>query len=184
MAWRFTSSARERQASLALYLLPLRETSETPLSILRSLMATPFCQTQATLPSDSAETLDNLLCKELNGFSFFNNQQRQVEKQHSPLNSSSPFLGSSGQCLSGESHIERAWAHWNKLGKPKLIIAPMVDNSELPFRLLCRKYGAVAGYTPMLHARIFSENDKYRTEEFTTCKVITSLFAWWCRSYS
>ncbi|KAI3785098.1 hypothetical protein L1987_44210 [Smallanthus sonchifolius] len=43
----------------------------------------------------------------------------------------------------------------------------MVDNSELPFPLLCRKYGAEAAYTPTLHSRIFSR-------KFTTCKVPTA----------
>ncbi|KAM3238733.1 hypothetical protein P3L10_013766 [Capsicum annuum] len=73
--------------------------------------------------------------------------------------------------LKGEAPIERAWAHWKKIREPKLLVAPMVDNSELPFRLLCRKYGADAAYTPMLHSRIFSENEKYRSLEFSTCKV-------------
>ncbi|ONK79897.1 tRNA-dihydrouridine(16/17) synthase [NAD(P)(+)]-like [Asparagus officinalis] len=56
----------------------------------------------------------------------------------------------------------------------------MVDNSELPFRMLCRKYGAQAAYTPMLHSRIFSENDKYRSMEFTTCKEDRPLFVQFC----
>lgn len=73
--------------------------------------------------------------------------------------------------VSAEERIERAWAHWRRLGSPRLMVAPMVDNSELPFRMLCRRYGADAAYTPMLHSRIFSENDKYRSMEFTTCKV-------------
>ncbi|MFS7973860.1 putative tRNA-dihydrouridine(16/17) synthase (NAD(P)(+)) [Helianthus anomalus] len=78
-----------------------------------------------------------------------------------------PVVGPNGDAR----RIERPWAHWKKLGEPKLIVAPMVDNSELPFRLLCRKYGAEAAYTPMLHSRIFNENDKCRSQEFTTCKV-------------
>lgn len=76
-----------------------------------------------------------------------------------------------GRPLSGNSHVERAWAYWRRLGEPRLVVAPMVDNSELPFRMLCRKYGAEAAYTPMLHSRIFTENEKYRKMEFTTCKV-------------
>ncbi|KAL3813637.1 hypothetical protein ACJIZ3_014905 [Penstemon smallii] len=82
--------------------------------------------------------------------------------------------------LTGEAHIERAWAHWTKLGRPKLIVAPMVDNSELPFRMLCRKYGAQAAYTPMLHSRIFNETEKYRAQEFTTCEEDRPLFVQFC----
>ena len=81
------------------------------------------------------------------------------------------FLGHPNGYLSGEARIERAWAHWKKLGQPRLMVAPMVDCSELPFRMLCRKYGAQAAYTPMLHSRIFTENEKYRSMEFTTCQV-------------
>lgn len=82
----------------------------------------------------------------------------------------SPFPWPNGY-LAGEARLERAWAHWSKLGRPKLIVAPMVDNSELPFRMLCRKYGAQAAYTPMLHSRLFTESEKYRAQEFTTCHV-------------
>ncbi|XP_059623922.1 uncharacterized protein LOC132266921 [Cornus florida] len=104
-------------------------------------------------------------------------QQEQHELEHVQQSSS---LGSPSRYLTGESRIERAWAHWKKLGQPKLIVAPMVDNSELPFRMLCRKYGAEAAYTPMLHSRIFSENEKYRSQEFTTCKDDRPLFVQFC----
>ncbi|MFS7973853.1 putative tRNA-dihydrouridine(16/17) synthase (NAD(P)(+)) [Helianthus anomalus] len=87
-----------------------------------------------------------------------------------------PVVGPNGDAR----RIERPWAHWKKLGEPKLIVAPMVDNSELPFRLLCRKYGAEAAYTPMLHSRIFNENDKCRSQEFTTCKEHRPLFVQFC----
>jgi hypothetical protein len=68
-------------------------------------------------------------------------------------------------------HVAKAWEHWNKLGAPKLMVAPMVDQSELPFRMLCRKYGATAAYSPMLHSRLFAQDAKYRTKEFSTCPV-------------
>lgn len=46
--------------------------------------------------------------------------------------------------------------------------------------MLCRKYGAQGAYTPMLHSRIFSETEKYRNEEFTTCEEDRPLFVQFC----
>lgn len=45
------------------------------------------------------------------------------------------------------------YAFYKKIGEPKHVVAPMVDQSELPFRMLTRKYGADVCYTPMLHSR-------------------------------
>ena len=45
-----------------------------------------------------------------------------------------------------------AWDYYkNHLGAPKYGVAPMVDGSELPFRMMCRKYGATMAWTPMFH---------------------------------
>ncbi|KAH9602121.1 hypothetical protein KSS87_002249 [Heliosperma pusillum] len=109
--------------------------------------------------------LDDLLCSPF----------MEQTQEHNP----NPVPHPTGY-LTGEAHIERAWAHWTKLGRPKTVVAPMVDCSELPFRMLCRKYGAQAAYTPMLHARLFSECDKYRSMEFSTCKEDRPLFVQFC----
>eukprot|EP00980_Cylindrotheca_fusiformis_P002709 scaffold627_cov125-Cylindrotheca_fusiformis.AAC.26 len=51
----------------------------------------------------------------------------------------------------------------------RYIVAPMVGASELPFRLLCRKYGAQLVYTPMMIAEQFATSKEYREQEFQTC---------------
>jgi len=56
------------------------------------------------------------------------------------------------------------------LPQHKYIMAPMVGASELPFRLLCRKYGAQLCYTPMISSARFcvDEEREYRAEQFQT----------------
>ena len=43
-----------------------------------------------------------------------------------------------------------------------LVVAPMVDASDLPYRLLTRRYNANLCFTPMIHARLFTEREAYR----------------------
>ena len=127
----------------------------------KSLISQTRAMTQNPDPKpDPSQVLDDILCSE--------QRDGQIEET---VDTAPASLGSPSRVLSIDTRVERAWAHWKKLGRPKYIVAPMVDNSELPFRLLCQKYGAQAAYTPMLHSRIFTETEKYRNQEFTTCKV-------------
>jgi tRNA-dihydrouridine synthase 1 len=48
----------------------------------------------------------------------------------------------------------------------RYILAPMVGASELPFRLLCRRYGTTLAYTPMMDSGRFATEDEYRAQEF------------------
>jgi len=63
---------------------------------------------------------------------------------------------------------------------PRYGVAPMVDASELPFRMLCRRYGATMTWTPMFHSRLFVEQAKYRDKIFTTCPEDRPLIVQFC----
>lgn len=77
-------------------------------------------------------------------------------------------------------HASKAWEFFRSIGSPQLHVAPMVDQSELPFRMMCRANGATCAYTPMFHARLFVEDPKYRAEQFTTCEGDRPLFVQFC----
>jgi tRNA-dihydrouridine synthase 1 len=52
-----------------------------------------------------------------------------------------------------DDHVKKAWEFYKKIGSPQHVAAPMVDQSELGFRMMNRKYNTHLCYTPMMHAR-------------------------------
>eukprot|EP00667_Euglena_gracilis_P010084 EG_transcript_10255 len=61
------------------------------------------------------------------------------------------------------------FAFFRSIGSPKYCAAPMVNQSELAFRLLCRHHGATLAYTPMFLAPRFAAEPRYREMVFQTC---------------
>ncbi|QDZ25203.1 dihydrouridine synthase [Chloropicon primus] len=111
-----------------------------------------------------------------------NNKKRKVSATaipHKYLKQEIPVIPKE-ESLATPERIAASWDFFRKMGSPKYHVAPMVDQSELPFRMLCRKYGATCAYTPMLHGRLFVEGEKYREEHFTTCPEDRPLLAQFC----
>lgn len=54
----------------------------------------------------------------------------------------------------------------SRISNKALVVAPMVDQSDLPFRMLCRSYGANLCFTPMIHSRLLIESPRYRAKFF------------------
>ena len=73
-----------------------------------------------------------------------------------------------------QSNKPKGYDFYNKvLGSPKYIVGPMVEQSELAWRILCRRYNAHLCYTPMFHARLFSDpigGPKYRADQWSSSK--------------
>lgn len=74
--------------------------------------------------------------------------------------------------------VGMAW--WRSIGSPRYVCAPMVDASELPFRMLCREFGTTLCYTPMMHSRLLVEQAGYAEEHFSTCAADRPLIAQLC----
>jgi tRNA-dihydrouridine synthase 1 len=61
------------------------------------------------------------------------------------------------------------------------MVAPMVDQSELPFRILCKRYGATLGYTPMINAGVVAGQGHIDVpDQFSTSPEDRPVFAQFC----
>ncbi|SNX82246.1 related to tRNA dihydrouridine synthase [Melanopsichium pennsylvanicum] len=60
-----------------------------------------------------------------------------------------------------------SWDFYRAIGSPTRVVAPMVDQSELPWRIISRRYGSDLVYTPMINAKLFAdENSKKKKVKY------------------
>ncbi|CAB0019259.1 unnamed protein product [Nesidiocoris tenuis] len=69
---------------------------------------------------------------------------------------------------------------WERLGHPRFVLAPMVDASELAWRLLSRAHGAQLCYSPMFHSTIFAKDSKYRRDALASSPADRPLIIQFC----
>jgi tRNA-dihydrouridine synthase B len=71
---------------------------------------------------------------------------------------------------------------WSELKKPVFVLAPMANITTLPFRSICKEFGADIVFTPMLssNAIVYNPNETYKIGEFLTEEqpVIVQIFGY------
>jgi tRNA-dihydrouridine synthase 1 len=93
------------------------------------------------------------------------------EQPHPSLNDECEKTGMIPRALPPGPNIE-AYSYWRgALGGARLVVGPMVDQSELAWRILARRHGAELVYTPMVNAKIYmalNNNTAVRSQHFAT----------------
>ncbi len=106
-----------------------------------------------------------------------NRRQKELHAQKKELEATER----SEQLLKGVDRPKLTGYDWFKsIGSPKYVVAPMVDQSELAFRMLTRKHGATLVYTQMFNSNNFWESPEYRRSNFDTCYNDRPLIVQFC----
>uniref|UniRef100_A0A9J2P7A0 tRNA-dihydrouridine(16/17) synthase [NAD(P)(+)] n=1 Tax=Ascaris lumbricoides TaxID=6252 RepID=A0A9J2P7A0_ASCLU len=67
-----------------------------------------------------------------------------------------------------------------KLQNMRCVVAPMVDQSELAFRMMMRQHGADLCFSPMIHAQLFVKDLTYRRSALSSCPSDRPLIVQFC----
>ncbi|KAK0423727.1 hypothetical protein QR680_008299 [Steinernema hermaphroditum] len=82
--------------------------------------------------------------------------------------------------FSDEELLEKK-GYWKKhLKGVRKVVAPMVDQSELAFRMMMRQHGADLCFSPMVHAHLFVSDMTYRKTALSSCSSDRPLIVQFC----
>uniref|UniRef100_A0A1I7YJH8 tRNA-dihydrouridine(16/17) synthase [NAD(P)(+)] n=1 Tax=Steinernema glaseri TaxID=37863 RepID=A0A1I7YJH8_9BILA len=80
-----------------------------------------------------------------------------------------------------EEELREKKGYWrNHLKGIRKVVAPMVDQSELAFRMMMRKHGAELCFSPMVHAHLFVSDMTYRKTALSSCAGDRPLIVQFC----
>ena len=85
----------------------------------------------------------------------------------STMRANQAYMSLSGQpAEDGVTPIAQRDSWYHRLGSPSKVLAPLVDQSECAFRILCRRHGADLCYSPMFSSGQFASSELYRDSLF------------------
>lgn len=95
---------------------------------------------------------------------------------------SAPETLTNGTGITLDAHCDKAWKWWREtLKSPKRVLAPMVEQSELTYRMLTREHGCDLCFSPMIHARLYAERaEEKRWQLFNTVPEDRPLVVQFC----
>ena len=88
--------------------------------------------------------------------------KRKIHASATAISAFNNFAKGQNNKNRGIPAISNDRSYWERLNSPKFVMAPMVAQSDLPFRRLCRNHGTDLCFTQMIHASNFVSSGSFQ----------------------